>query len=108
MTTIFDTASAGLRRSTRAVETIAQNVANAETEGYHAQRYDGGMDAVVPRAASDRGRASSGVQEVETPSDVDLAAEFIDLRRQQVAYDANAALVRVGDQMLGELLDLIG
>jgi len=108
MTALLDIASKGMRDSARAIETIAQNVANVGTEGYRAQRYDPSKGGNVPRT----GMSQSPIQQVNPEeafaSDVDLATEFVDLRRQQATYDANAVLVRTGDRMIGELLDLVG
>jgi len=94
MTALLDIATKGMLDSARAVETIAQNVANVETEGYRAQRYDPSTGATW------RGRACPSLPPARysgraSASDVDLATEFVDLRRQQTTYDANATVIRI-------------
>jgi flagellar hook protein FlgE len=37
---------------------------------------------------------------------VDLASEMVSLRQGQLLYQANAAVVRVGDRLTGTLLDM--
>lgn len=108
MTDLLDIASRGMRDSARAVETIARNVANVGTEGYRAQRYDPSTGANRARTGMSKSPLQQGTPEEASASDVDLATEFVDLRRQQTTYDANAAVIRVGDSMIGELLDMVG
>jgi flagellar hook protein FlgE len=108
MTALLDIASEGMRRSARAIDTIARNIANVETEGYRTQRHDPSTGVDQARTGMSQSPLRQGTPEEGSASDVDLATEFVDLRRQQTTYDANAAVIRVGDRMIGELLDLVG
>jgi flagellar hook protein FlgE len=107
MTTVLNTAVVGLSNSLRSIETIAGNVANVSTDGYRAQRYDAATGTTTYRHEA---RPPSDAPDAVAPpaSDVDLAAEFVDLKRHEIGYRANAVLVRVADRMLGELLDVLG
>ena len=88
----------------------AQNVANADTPGYQSARVDlvelstGGVAVGgITRDASAGAMLPHGQQ----GSNVDLAAQMENLRREQMLYGANAAVVRVADQMTGTLLDML-
>ena len=107
MTTILNTAAMGMWNSLRSIETIAGNVANVNTDGYRAQRYDAATGTTTPRHEA---RPPSDDPDTVAPpaSDVDLATEFVDMNRHEIGYRANAVLVTVADQMLGELLDVLG
>ena len=101
MYSVLDTALSGLRRHEHGIQTVANNIANVNTDGYRAQRYDVASD-------STRDRYEPGDHNVNepAPSDVDLATEIVDLKRYEVGYAANAAVVRVADHLLGTLLDI--
>jgi flagellar hook-associated protein FlgK len=67
-------ALAGLQRNARGVQVTAENVANVNTDGYHARRYDPGSDSVTlsneaPFSADGLDHAGAQI------SDVDLATE---------------------------------
>jgi len=107
MTTVLNTAVTGMANSLRSIETIAGNVANVNTDGYRAQRYDPATGTTRPRHEA---RPPNDDPDAAAPptSDVDLATEFVDLKRHEIGYRANAAVVTVADRMLGELLDVLG
>ncbi len=107
MTTVLNTAIRGMSNSFRSIETIAGNVANVNTDGYRAQRYDAATGTTTPRYEA---RPPSDDPHAVAPSasDVDLATEFIDMKRHEIGYRANAVLVTVADRMLGEWLDVLG
>lgn len=117
MTTVFNTALGGLYRNTRGVQAVAQNVANVNTDGYRAVRYNASTDSVdviggPPTAPTPAGSAVEGAAGQEgagdelPPSNVDLAREFVKLRQYAVGYRANVAVIRVADRMVGALLDM--
>lgn len=105
MTTVLNTALGGLYRNTRGVETVAQNVANVNTDGYRAVRYNSSTDTVEPIGDHDS-PIGGGEADEPPPSNVDLAREFVKLRQYAVGYRANVAVIRVADRMIGRLLDI--
>lgn len=107
MTTVLNIALGGLHRNERAVEVAARNVANVNTDGYRAFRYDPETDSTRPRYGP-RDDADTPDPEALPPSDVDLATEFITLKQHEIGYRANAVVIQVADRMAGELLDLFG
>ncbi|MCB9852430.1 MAG: flagellar basal body rod protein [Phycisphaerales bacterium] len=105
MSAILGTALSGLERATLGVQAVAGNIANLNTPGYRSVRVDNGTGKVEYRS----GTAVAEAAENELgSSDVDVATELIELKRQQHAYEANAALIEFEDRRLGTLLDLIG
>jgi len=99
-------ALSGLQRNARGVQVTAENVANVNTDGYHARRYDPGSDSVTlsneaPFSADDLDHTGTQV------SDVDLATEFVNLKKFEIGYRASGAVFSAADRMTGELLDLL-
>jgi flagellar hook protein FlgE len=94
---LFSTALSGLNAAGAVINTAASNIANAETPGYKAGRVE------LATAASGDGVEVAGVTR---DGDVDLANEVVSLRQGQLLYQANAAVVRVGDRLTGTLLDM--
>ena len=84
----------------------AENVANVNTDGFRARRYDAGTDSVT---LSDQPRpdAAGPNQDALPPSDVDLATEFVNLKKFEIGYRASGVVFSVADRMTGELLDLL-
>jgi flagellar basal-body rod protein FlgC len=106
MTTVFNTALGGLYRNTRGVETVAHNVANVNTDGYRAVRYNSATDTVEVIGGDAPAPAGGEHPDELPPSNVDLAREFVKLRQYAVGYRANVAVIRVADRMVGALLDI--
>ncbi len=106
MTTVLNTAVIGMGNNSRSIETIAGNVANVNTDGYRAQRYDSATRTTTPRY-EERPPSDDPDDVGLAVSDVDLATEFVDMKRHEIGYQANAAVVTVADRMLGELLDVL-
>ena len=106
---VFDIALSGMQAAQTQLNVTAQNVANSETPGYKAARVD-----LVDLSTGGVGVA--GISNDSTPgpvtpdgkqgSNVDLASEMINLTRAQLLYSANAAVLKVGQQMTGSLLDI--
>jgi flagellar hook protein FlgE len=107
MTTLFDTALAGMSRNMRGIETAAGNVANVNTDGYHAQR-DGSATGAAASPESAPAAAAEAAALVDLPtSDVDLATEFVDIKLHEIGYQANGLLIKVADRMLEDTLDIL-
>jgi flagellar hook protein FlgE len=103
MLPVMHTALAGMQSNQRGLQVVANNVANVNTDGYRAQRYDPASGEVRPR----HDPPPSVPEGTESPpSDVDLAEEFIDLMRYEVGLRAGVKVIEVADNMLGRLLDI--
>lgn len=95
----------GLQRNARGVQVTAENVANLNTDGYRARRYDPGSDSVT--LSNDvRPDAVGPDQQALPPSDVDLATELVNLKKFEIGYRASGVVFSFADRMTGELLDL--
>ena len=106
---LFAIASAGLQAASAQLNASANNIANLQTPGYQAQ----GVDLV---SLSTGGVAVGGIDHDTTPgtiqpdgahgSNVNPADEMLHMTRAKLLYDANAAVIRVGQRMTGALLDM--
>lgn len=103
----------GLRAAETRQAATANNIANLNTPGYRprtvglSEQTGGGVATDVPRSdnaspPADTLDLSPGAQ---APSGVDLASEAVDTIVNTTAYAANAAVIRVEDELLGALLD---
>ncbi len=106
MTSVMNIALGGLQRNARGVEVVAENIANVNTDGFRARRYDPGSDSVTLRYDAQPDAAGPD-QEALPPSDVDLATEFVNLKKFEIGYRASGIVFWVADRMTGELLDLL-
>lgn len=102
----FNVALQGMQSNVSGFAVAAHNVANVNTEGYRSIRYDMDTDSVEIRdRGTSREAASAGN---ESPaSDVELAREFVDMKRYEHGFRASAAVFGAADRMRGELLDLL-
>ncbi len=103
MTSVLNIALTGMRHNLRSVETSARNIANLNTDGYRAQRYDPASGTTRPRNDEPVSTGDS-----ESPSDVDLATELVEIKRHEIGYRANAIMIVAADRMMGDLLDVLG
>ncbi|UCG32372.1 MAG: hypothetical protein JSU68_11975 [Phycisphaerales bacterium] len=100
----MQTALAGIRSSQRGLQVVANNVANVNTDGYRAQRYDSASGEVRPR----HDPPPPVPEDADLPpSDVDLAEELIDLKRYELGVRASIRAIEVADNMLGRLFDIV-
>ena len=109
LSSLASIASSGLRVEARRLEQSAANVANVNTDGYEARRVEsrsrpnGGVTAAVYSRhglpASPDGNATP------VPSTTDLADERVTQLSSLRAFQANIAVLRTADAMLGELVD---
>ncbi len=106
MTSLMNIALGGMHRAVGGLTTAANNVANVNTDGYRAQRFDAATGTTSPRYESQPPSPDTydGTQQA---SDVDLATEFVDIKLNEVGYRANATVINVADNLSGELLDLL-
>lgn len=104
MLSALQSAIRGIQSNQRGLDTVANNVANLNTDGYRAQRYDAGSDSVSPRHDEPLPEAEG---DGAVPSDVELAEEIVDLKRYELGVRANAKVVQVSDRVTGTLLDIL-
>jgi flagellar hook-associated protein FlgK len=107
---IFSTARSGLNAASAIINTAASNIANLDSSGYKARRVNlssapdnGGVQVDSITADPTAGVPDDQGQEL---SNVDLPTEIVNLKLGAILYNANAAVVRVADQMTGTLLDM--
>lgn len=108
MSDVLGIALSGLQTAGAMLSVTANNIANADTPGYQAQRPD-----VVELSIA--GSAVAGLTTDPTPaptqngkegSNVDVSTQAVDLTREKLLYNANAAVVKTADQMLGTLMNM--
>ena len=122
----ISSAQSGLSAMATSMAATANNVANVNTDGYKSQDVrlatgPQGQGVRVADVATDnsaggygpaavRGQNAAGVYEptaglVET-SNVDLARQSVDMIETSRAFEADVAVVRTQDDMVGTLLDM--
>lgn len=100
----------GLQAASAQLNVAANNIANSETPNYKSQRVDlvdlstGGV--AVSGISVDK---SAGPIEPDGThgSNEDPVTDAINLTRTKLLYSANAAAVRIGQQVSGGLLDIL-
>ena len=109
----FDTSASGIVAAATKLQANANNVANANTNGYQALRVDlvespagvkartGSVDA--PNRAD--AAANSNRNSQSPPSDVNLAHEMVSMVANENFYQANMQALKAADDMMGTLLD---
>ncbi len=110
---ILSTAVSGLAYASSKVAVAADNVANLNTDGYRAK--DVRSSTLVTRQTSETSYTPGGVTNLvrdqgtpqfENGSNVDLATEFVKIIEATVAYKAGVAVIRTGDELSRELIDI--
>ena len=109
----FDASASGILAAATKLRANANNIANANTNGYTAQRVDmvqrpAGVEArtalVDGPSRADAAADSNRVNPVP-PSDVNLADEMVSLVANENFYQANVQALKAADEMIGTLLD---
>ena len=103
-------AYSGIVAAKQQLSVSANNVTNSDTESYEAQRLN--IKAV------ESGGVTTSPQEFEDPKDlydrdghlpdhsnVDLATEFIEQLRAEMAIDVNSKIIHTANEMVGNLVD---
>ena len=105
----LSTALSGLTANQTRVDAAARNIANVDTPGYKKQvvtLQEGPSGGVVARTGQPTSlQTPAEGAEALPPSDVDLTEEIPSLNLSKGLYQANLAVVRTQDEMLGMLLD---
>ncbi|MBP1626072.1 MAG: uncharacterized protein H6Q00_547 [Holophagaceae bacterium] len=96
----------GLNAASQGLAVTANNVANANTEGYKTKR----LDLEEVKEGGVRASKVTESQESTGPgsSNVDYATEMTNLMTQAGAYNANLQVMKTQDQMLGQFMDMKG
>lgn len=100
-------ALSGMQAAQVQMNAAAQNVANLQTQNYQPVRADiidlssGGVNADLQSSPVPASGAPTS-----PGSNVDLAAEMINMKLAQLAFGANADVVRTENHTLGSLLDM--
>ncbi len=106
MLATLTTALGGIQRSQMGMQVTATNIANVHTDGYRTQRYDAATDTVRDAGRLPEERPDDW-PESHPYNDVDLASEFVHMKRYEVGVLANAKVVSMTDELLGEFMDEI-
>lgn len=112
--------ASGLSAQAQRLRHVAENVANADTPGYHRKLAVFGMDdagGVTPPGVQldqtavtrilDPGHPLADAQGYRDGSNVDLNVEMADAREASRSYAANLSLFDQARQMTAQLFDLI-
>ena len=119
------TAMAGMRAQSLRLQTIGENIANADTHGYRRKVvtfeniFDRGMDAHVVNVGSVT-LDSKEPEEIFDPShplanedgffvgsNVNMMTEFADAREANRSYEAGLEVFRQAKDLYGSLLDIL-
>ena len=109
----LNTSLSGLQMAAAKMQVTANNVANAQTDGYQTQRVgsiqpSGGVEARTPAGTAAAPPAlppTEAAQVSRAPSDVDLAQEMVKMTVNESVYLANVRALEAANGMLGTLLD---
>lgn len=113
MSNAIDTALTALRAVTRKNDVIANNIANANTDGFKKSRADLAQSTQAGAAVSTRqentpgDRVTIGGEERET-SNVDAGEELTALIVNSRAAELNIQTLKTAQEMQGTLFDLLG
>lgn len=92
-----------IRASTLRMDISAHDVANINTPGFSQSR--------PVQTSQNPGTAISAIQKIEPAapelSATDLAEETIEWIKSEKDLAANASVIKTGDKMLGEVIDLV-
>jgi flagellar basal-body rod protein FlgB len=115
MSVVSSIALSGLRALDRRMEVTANNIANANTDGFKksstefAEAYPSGVMVTISKsdAPGPLLPAEEGSTELSEGSNVDLEEEMINLVTTPLQYGLNVEVLKTEDELLGTLLDII-
>jgi len=101
----LSSAISGLAANAQTAAAVAGNVANVNTQGYQAAR----VSTASVAAGGPGGRHSPGGVRVSVIRDggVDLTEQFVQLIQAEVAYSANAQVIKTTGEVSARLLDVL-
>lgn len=104
VSSVLSVAVSGLNASAERFNVAANNIVNANTEGYQARRVNSVSQSTGGTSAASQ---AGGVRNVVTQGgSVDLASEIVDTIFAGISYSANAQVIRTAEETLGQLLDI--
>lgn len=98
MEPVLNTAISGLQVSQLRLNASANNVANAQTDGFR-------RDLVRQEAQPSSGGVIAQVDKSPQPG-ADLIQDVVDQQSATYAFKANLQVVKTADEMMGRLLDV--
>lgn len=101
ISSVLTTAASGLQANARKAENAANNIANVSTEGYKATRVS--LSTVTSGGGATSGTAVEA-QLIGTDQNVDMTSEIVMLKEAELAYRANASVIRTADEIAKETL----
>ena len=112
--TVYNAAISGLQAASLKLRVSANNVANANTDGYQRQQVTTqagtyGVEVKVERVSTvepTNNAQASGELRSDAPSTVDVAEELLEMKAAQNLFDANLKTLNTNDNMLGRILDI--
>ncbi len=112
MISAFNFALAGLNAAANRVSVAAKNIVNVHTPGYESDRAHQVSTPAGPAVIVEPGRPGGYPANVTpplppTPSDVNLAGEFVDLKLAEISYKASIAVLKTADEMEDSALDIL-
>lgn len=96
----------GLNAASLGMGVTANNVANANSDGYKAKRLD--LEESREGGVQESRLAESQEPTVPGGSNVDYATEMTNMMTQSGSYAANLQVMKTQDEMLGQLMDMRG
>lgn len=98
MSSISSIASSGMQAAQLRLDASANNVANANTRNFRAER-------VTQEARADRSGVQATVQRDQEAKGVALEKEMVDQMEATYSFKANLQSLRTQDAMMGSLVD---
>lgn len=109
----FGISASGIRDATLRLNVAANNIANANTDGFVPDRVSssavpgGGVDSYIESGESDLPDVPATNGE-PTPSQTDLVTEFVNVIVAKSSAQANAKMLKVQKDVSQSLIDAIG
>jgi len=101
----LDIAASGMLAAQAVMNASANNIANVNTPGYKAQSVN--LFDIMTGGVTVEGISQSTAPPKSSSSNVDLATEEANLDKARMLYNANAMVVKMTDQMYGNLIDIL-
>jgi flagellar hook protein FlgE len=114
VSTAYNAALSGLHAASVKLKVGANNLANANTDGYQKQQVTTqtgtyGVEVKVEKVSTVESPniiQSGGELSPDAPSNVDVAEELLEMKVAQNLFEANLKTLNANDNMLGRILDI--
>ena len=112
--TVYNAAISGLQAASLKLRVSANNVANANTDGYQRQQVTTqtgtyGVEVKVEKVTTvepTKNVQTGGELRTPAPSNVDVAEELLEMKAAKNLFEANLKTLKTNDNMLGRILDI--